>query len=626
MAIAIFSNQKTMKLDTDTEIILDNSDREARGLETLAKLSPRLAHDYDTLRDIGNCLKSCGENLFYEWYEWGFKHYSPYCDGTLETKSKRIKEWNHFEVEGDGNIRLSQIATFNPQKEITAKSSVYTRLQKMWQHRLRLNTMTKEVELDGKKLTPDYLYLDLLKYGICSSKDFVIDCVAQMAVANEYNPLTTYLDKCNEAHKETGILDTISTDYFGTTNPIYDTMVKKALIAAVGRAYRPGCKVDTTLILQGGQGVGKSTFFKILAGDFFDDGLGSNVTDQNEKMRLSAHWILEWGELERIFSQRDASSIKAFLTSTHDSYRRPWGKNIETYPRHCVIVGSTNRDDFLNDSTGSRRFWVVPVQGKVNLKKLKENREAIWGAAVQCFLNKEPWFLSQQEEILRQELNKEYQKEEPWFEAIANYCSVRDRVTTSEILDRVLKIEIGKQDKQSQMRVTDVLRAVGWIKRPSNGIKYWVSPEKNAQLGGTGGTDITNNYINKGLEGSATPSATSVPPINSVPPKNISYETVPCQKTEVALSSNPVVASDTAMAVPPVPPKTSAKEFPRKGTVAQRGKIQIGDRVQVVKGFFNGATGTVTAKMGLKFQVESPKWVVANEFSSNELRLIDERD
>ncbi|NUN66341.1 hypothetical protein HCU40_16675 [Pseudanabaena biceps] len=602
--------EMTTYIDTDSEKILDIQDRENRALEKLAKLPPRLAHDYDMLRDIGSCLKSCGENLFYEWYEWGFTNFSPYCDGTLETKSKRLKEWGTFEVEGDGTIRLSQIDTYTPQKEITAKSAVYSRLQKMWRNRLRLNTMSKEVELDGQKLTPDYLYLDLLKYGICSSKDFVIDCVAQMSVVNEYNPLTTYLDKCHADNKETSILDTISNDYFSTTEPIYNTMVKKALIAAVARAYRPGCKVDTTLILQGGQGVGKSTFFKILAGDFFDDGLGSNVTDQNEKMRLSAHWILEWGELERIFSQRDASSIKAFLTSTHDSYRRPWGKNIETYPRHCVIVGSTNRDDFLNDSTGSRRFWVVPVQGKVNLKKLKENREAIWGAAVQCFLNKEPWFLSQQEEILRQELNKEYQKEEPWFEAISNYCSCRDRVTTSEILDRVLKIEIGKQDKPSQMRVTDVLRALGWVKKPSNGIKFWISPEKNDELGGTGGTDTTTNYINKGLEDSATYSATSVPPINPVPPKHISNHPVPPQISEVALTSNPVTVNSVAMAVPPVPPKTSAKEF----------SLKVGDRVRVKSPhFLSGKKGKVL-RLGNEFAVVGGDgWAVEQHFKLDQL-------
>jgi predicted P-loop ATPase len=603
--------------DLSTLGILDSADKQERALEIMAKLPVRLCHNYDFFIEVGSCLKSCGENLFLDWYQWGFNNYSPYCDGTLESKTKRLREWERFEGDGDGTLRLSQIESYSSEKEIVSKTAVYNRLEKMWKHRLRLNTMSKEVELDGVKLTPDYLYLDLLKFGVCSSKDFVIDCVAKMAVSNEYNPLTTYLDKCHLTNQDTTILETIASDYLGTTEPIYDIMVKKFLISAVARAYRAGCKVDTTLILQGGQGVGKSTFFKTLAGDFFDDGLGSNVTDQNEKMRLSAHWILEWGELERIFSQRDASSIKAFLTSTHDSYRRPWGKNIETYPRHCVIVGSTNRDDFLNDSTGSRRFWVVPVEGKINLKKLKENREAIWGAAVQCYLNKEPWFLSAQEEILRQEINKEYQKEEPWYDAICDYCLPRNIVTTKEILLRLLDIPIAHQDKHLQMRVTDVLRSLGWTKKTSNGQKFWVP--QNSINGGTGGTDINKNNIEKGFEDSATHSATSVPPIeqtlfNSVPPnqKSPKKASVPPQKIEVALTSNPHGVNNTDMAVPPVPPKT-----PRSTD-----RLKIDDRVEVVKGFFVGATGTIVAKMGLKFYVESPNWVQGNEFLASELKVI----
>ncbi|MFM7887560.1 MAG: VapE domain-containing protein [Pseudanabaena sp.] len=437
-----------------------------------------------------------------------------------------------------------------------------------------------------------------------------------MAVANEYNPLTTYLDKCHLCHQDTKILDTIASDYLGTTEPIYDVMVKKFLISAVARAYRPGCKVDTTLILQGGQGVGKSTFFKILAGDFFDDGLGSNVTDQNEKMRLSAHWILEWGELERIFSQRDASSIKAFLTSTHDSYRRPWGKNIETYPRHCVIVGSTNRDDFLNDSTGSRRFWVVPVQGRIDLKKLKENREAIWGAAVQLYLNKEAWFLNTQEEIRRQELNKEYQKEEPWYDAIANFCLSRNIVCVQEILLRLLDIPLAHQDKHSQMRVTDCLRSLGWTKKKSNGQVFWVP--KIEEKGVTGVTDTNKNYIEKGIEHSDTYSDTSVTPLNEVtqgtvtPAKKQSKKvTVTPKKTEVSLSSNQDGVSASGGTVTPVTPKT-----PRSAD------LKIGDRVEVKSGFFIGAIGTITHRQGLKFYVECPKWVQGNEFFGSELRLV----
>jgi predicted P-loop ATPase len=611
--------------DLQTLAILDSGDKEKRAVEIMAKLPVRLCHNYDLFIEVGQCLKACGESLFVDWYQWAFSNYSPYCDGTLDSKTKRLKEWERFDGDGDGTLRLSQIESYSSEKEITSKTAVYNRLEKMWKNRLRLNTMSKEVELDGEKLTPDYLYLDLLKYGVCSSKDFVIDCVAKMAVSNEYNPLTTYLDKCHLVNQDTKILDTISSDYLGTTEPIYDIMVKKFLISAVARAYRAGCKVDTTLILQGGQGVGKSTFFKTLAGDFFDDGLGSNVTDQNEKMRLSAHWILEWGELERIFSQRDASSIKAFLTSTHDSYRRPWGKNIETYPRHCVIVGSTNRDDFLNDSTGSRRFWVVPVQGKINLKKLKENREAIWGAAVQCYLNKEAWFLSNQEEVLRQELNKEYQKEEPWFDAIVNYCMTRNIVTTQEILFRLLDIPLSHQDKHSQMRVTDCLRSLGWVKKKSNGQVFWAP--KIAEKGVTGVTDINKNNTEKEIQHSDTYSDTSVTPTQPVTPETVTPDrktakkvTVTPQNLEVSLSQNQDSVNNTAMAVTPVTPKVSRSVD----------RLKVGDLVRVKSGFLIGKKGSILYvnpnDPNTQVTVGGDGWAVNQGFKFEQLEKIAKRE
>jgi predicted P-loop ATPase len=349
--------------------------------------------------------------------------------------------------------------------------------------------------------------------------------------------------------------------------------------------------------------VGKSSFFKILAGDFFDDGLGSNVTDQNEKMRLSAHWILEWGELERIFSQRDSSSIKAFLTSTHDSYRRPWGKNIETYPRHCVIVGSTNRDDFLNDSTGSRRFWVVPVAHKIDLRKLKENREAIWGAAVTAFLNKEAWFLNTQEEMLRQELNKEYQKEEPWYDAIANHCLTRNSVTTAEILHRLLDIPLSKQDKYSQMRVTDVLRSLGWTKKKSNGTNFWLCGVPSV-------TDSIENKIEKEIQASDTTSDTLVTPPSTPLYKNRESELGTPDSQGVALSSKPDTVKNTGETVTPVTPKT-----PRSGV------LKKGDRVRITKGFFIGQTATIQSLTKSKAKVTSPSWVQPNEIAIEHLEI-----
>jgi predicted P-loop ATPase len=118
-------------------------------------------------------------------------------------------------------------------------------------------------------------------------------------------------------------LDNIAQRYFEVSEPLYQTFVRKSLIGAVARALSPGCKLDTALILQGKQGFKKSTFFKILAGDYFDDSLGA-VSDKDERLKLHRSWFIERSELESIFKRRDVSQTKAFLSNSISAVRPPY--------------------------------------------------------------------------------------------------------------------------------------------------------------------------------------------------------------------------------------------------------------------------------------------------------------
>jgi predicted P-loop ATPase len=542
---------------------------EKKAIDILWKLPKSFCHKSDTFAHIGSCLKQCGD-LYRAWYDWGYKNYSPFCDGTPESKDKQVKSWDRLPVEKniDPDEALFQLqdagAEFEDVKPIASKPAVLNHIRKMWQSRLSLNTMSKNVELDGVKLMPDYLYLDLMQYGIISSKDFVIDCVAKFASENQYNPLTTYLTKCADKFgaTTTDLLDKPSQKYLGTSDPIYDAMLKKTLISAVARAFNPGCKVDTVLILHGGQGYRKSTFFKVLAGDWFNDDLGSNVSDPNEKMKLSAAWFLEWGELERIFNQRDASSIKSFLTSTSDMYRRPWGKTVEPYPRHSIIVGSSNRDDFLNDATGDRRYWIIPIQKRIDTDLLEADRDAIWAAAVALYNQKQSWELSREEEVERAIINAQFQREDPWKDAIEFYCEGRHQVSVSEIMTNVIKLELSKQGKADQMRVGDILRVLKYTKKKTNGKALWY-------LSVTFNKNNNKSDTTEGLEDSDTSSDTSVTPLNSdtnsqFANSSVTPHTVPPPNNEVALASMPYQESDTANTVTPVTPTMAVECFSLK--------------------------------------------------------------
>ena len=168
---------------------------------------------------------------------------------------------------------------------------------------------------------------------------------------------------------------------------LYQRYLRRMLISAVARAMRPGCKVDTALILVGGQGLRKSTFFATLFGPWFGDSdieLGKNVKDAYMKLRYV--WAYEVAELETL-SKSEAGEIKRFLSSAFDLYRAPYDRQPKQWPRHSICAGSTNRDGFLDDDTGSRRFWPIHLapDARIDIPRLAEMRDPLWGEALAAY-------------------------------------------------------------------------------------------------------------------------------------------------------------------------------------------------------------------------------------------------
>ena len=190
---------------------------------------------------------------------------------------------------------------------------------------------------------------------------------ALLAVASEraYHPVKEYLDALPEWDGVKRV-DTLLADYLGAEDSAYTrAVIRKTLAAAVARIYQPGTKFDSVLILNGPQGIGKSTLFARLAGAWFSDSL--TLTDMRDKSgpeKLQGYWILELGELAGM-KKTDVETVKSFLSRVDDKYRASYGLNVESHPRQCVIVGSTNTESgFLRDITGNRRFWPVRVNGE----------------------------------------------------------------------------------------------------------------------------------------------------------------------------------------------------------------------------------------------------------------------
>jgi predicted P-loop ATPase len=392
------------------------------------------------------------------------------------TASDFIKAINQSKQEEKLSTRLESPAPVHTSPKINLKQLQLQNLRELYANRLRKNLRGYQIELDGKPVNPDYLYLQCLEQdGIVISKDRAIDIFNFLA--SEYDPVLDYLNQCYDKYGNSTVnllLEGASTRYFYTNKQIYNIYLRKTLIGAVKRTFQPGCKFDTALVLFGNQGYGKSTFWRTLAGEWFDDTVSG--FDQNEIHKLHYFWIEELGEIDRIQNKSDVSVVKAFLSRQVDAFRPVFTRSVSKFPRRFIIVGSTNRQEILLDSTGDRRFWIIPITKPINNNLVWAERDQLWAAAVALYRAGEDCYLTTELEILREQENENYRVEDPWYEVIANYINSRQTLRASEILTDVLQIPIERQDKRAQMRVTDILRSLGWQKRHTRQGKIWEKP------------------------------------------------------------------------------------------------------------------------------------------------------
>ncbi len=195
-------------------------------------------------------------------------------------------------------------------------------------------------------------------------------------------------------------------------NPYVRAVTRKTFAAAVARVYRPGVKFDCVLVLDGAQGIGKSTLFKDLVGDeYYSETL--SLTDMDDKSgaeKLQGFWIVEIGELAGM-KKADIEKVKAFLATSDDKYRPSYGRTVESHPRQCVIIASVNGErGYLRDITGNRRFWVVKVHQEEQRKRWKfsaKDRDQIWAEAKTIYESGENLFLEDEFILMAQEAQRE---------------------------------------------------------------------------------------------------------------------------------------------------------------------------------------------------------------------------
>lgn len=366
-----------------------------------------------------------------------------------------------------------------------------------------------------------------LKYGV-TGRELIQDC--KDAYLTEYRRRHPVRDYFNSLEWD-GVprLDRLVIDYIGAEDTeLNRAMTRKWFTAAVTRIFNPGAKFDHVLLLAGKQGIGKSTLFGIMGGDWFTDSIG-DLKDKDAMGSLRGKLIIELGELS-VLRNADDVIAKRFFSSTVDDYRPAYGRVNETHPRQCVFAATTNETYFLKGQHGNRRMWVINVDDSHRrcsdfVQAISEDRDQLWAEAIARYHEREPLYLSPElEEQARQvQAAVNENADDPWVAMIASYLDTRlpsgwetytlsqrrdamrnadgfahnyierTQVCIPEIYCELFGREQGDRDsKRNSRRIARILNELGWTcdgRTTRQGVprcynppqKVWVRPEKNEE-------------------------------------------------------------------------------------------------------------------------------------------------
>jgi predicted P-loop ATPase len=273
-----------------------------------------------------------------------------------------------------------------------------------------------------------------------------------------------------------------------------DTALNRAfarcwLIAAVARIFIPGCKVDTILILEGEQGIRKSSALRTLARlpEWFSDTM-PELSNKDAMIQLIGNWIIEFAELDT-FSRAETSRAKAFMSKAYDDFRKPYGFDNDKYQRSCIFAGTINPGGtgYLIDETGARRFWPVTCAvgwesgRRIDLGALERAVDQLWAEAVAAFRAGEKWYLdSTALEQQQQTITNDRFLTDPWQAPIEEHLADRVLVSSRELLARAMHLTDDKQDMRAMKRVGAIMRLLDWerckVKVDGVAVQCYASP------------------------------------------------------------------------------------------------------------------------------------------------------
>lgn len=293
------------------------------------------------------------------------------------------------------------------------------------------------------------------------------DALNLLAKQNPRHPLREYLNGLR--WDGTPRLERWLIDCAGSPDTVFVRAVSaKMLIAAVARAFDPGVKVDTCLVLEGAQGVKKSSLIAALVPEraWFAEDLAGSLSNKDALQGLSGRWLIELSELAAT-RKSTVEEVKSFLTRRVDSYRAPYGRRVADHPRQCVFFGSVNPaadGSWLFDATGGRRFWPVHVE-RADVAKVEQMRDQLWAEAVHAYHHGQQHWLTDDEEALATQEQKARLQENPWECALDRFVvspQFTGTVATAEVFAFAQGRPPTSRDSGELRHIADALKARSW--------------------------------------------------------------------------------------------------------------------------------------------------------------------